>query len=82
MIIERPNIFPISKNDPLGTSAANEYGQLLKKVSSCVKKVQKVADCVDGLLTAAAMAVRGKGGDVDPKCAGRSGGGLLKGCAK
>ncbi|MDA0813359.1 MAG: RHS repeat-associated core domain-containing protein [Verrucomicrobia bacterium] len=72
---------PLSNNDPFGTSAASEYGLIVKRVSKCVKKVSKVADCVDKLLTAAALAVRGQGSAVDPNCAATSTFGLLKGCA-
>ena len=71
---------PVSSNDPLGTTAATEYGQLLKRVSSCVKKIKPVADCVDKLLQGAADAVRGKGGKSDVGCVGESTKGLLEGC--
>ena len=73
---------PVSKTDPDGTSALNEYGQLLKRVSSCAKKVKPVGECVDAMLTAAAKAVAGIQSAVDVNCATKSSSGLLKGCAK
>ncbi len=73
---------PVSKTDPDGTSALTEYGQLLKRVSSCAKKVKPVGECVDQLLTAAAKAIQGIQSSVDVNCATSSSTGLLKGCAK
>ncbi|YCM43856.1 RHS repeat-associated core domain-containing protein [Verrucomicrobiaceae bacterium 227] len=71
---------PISSNDPLGTSAASEYGVMLKRVSSCVKKIKPVGECVNQLLMGAADAIKGKGGKSDVGCVIKSTGGMLQGC--
>ncbi|MDB4422935.1 hypothetical protein N9294_03160, partial [bacterium] len=67
---------PLSFTDPTGTSALSEYGQLVKRVSSCVKKLKGFGDCVDTLLGGAARAVEaavnGSGGGspaIDVNCA-------------
>jgi RHS repeat-associated protein len=67
---------PLSFTDPTGMSALSEYGQLVKRVSSCVKKLKGFGDCVDTLLGGAARAVEaavngGGGGSpaIDVNCA-------------
>lgn len=71
---------PLSFTDPAGTAALTEYGQLVKRVAGCVKKLKKFSDCVDQIfgesarIIAAAVANGGGGGEVDVKCAG---GGLM-----
>lgn len=59
---------PASKNDPLGTNAALEYGLLLKDIGECIDNIQPVADCIEQMLNGAAAAVAGRGAEVDPNC--------------
>ncbi|YCM43521.1 RHS repeat-associated core domain-containing protein [Verrucomicrobiaceae bacterium 227] len=71
---------PISATDPLGTTAAIEYGQLLKKVSGCVKTVKPTGDCVAELLEGAAQAIKGVAVKVNVLCAPKAAFKLTKGC--
>lgn len=71
---------PISANDPLGTSAALEYGLLLKKINGCVDNIQPLADCTGALIDAAALAVKGIATPVNVVCVPASALKLTKGC--
>lgn len=77
---------PLSFTDPNGKSALNEYGQLVKRVAGCVKKLKGFGECVDNLLGGAARAVEavvngggGGGAAPDVNCAIKNAG---KTCVK
>lgn len=72
---------PLSKIDPLGTSAAFEYGLLLKSLADCAKASYAAGECVSQILNAAAIGLQGKTTTVDAGCVLTSGFGVGTDCA-
>ena len=80
--IGMPKIIPCRRPTLLEPPPPVNTGVLVKKVTKCIKKVNKVAQYVDKLLRGAANAIREKGGKVDYKCPIKSSAELLKGSGK
>ncbi len=59
---------PLSKTDPRGTTAALEYGLLLKDLAQCSLAAKAVGDCVTEMFAAAAAGLQGEMKGVDLGC--------------